>query len=135
MSTHESASNLARASRPEVAFGGTAETNIHRFPGNTLEAGRQLLATMPPSRQSTLPEIALTPIAVGRTPKPLAVTVRSQRTRTERVRSVVRLELALVDRAFLAWLADKNRVAAETLAAAVVIVTCGAILFSYLAMA
>ena len=49
--------------------------------------------------------------------------------------SLVRLELALVDLAFLAWLADKNRVAAETLAAAVVIVTCGAILFSYLAMA
>lgn len=49
--------------------------------------------------------------------------------------SLVRLELALVDLAFLAWLADKNRVAAETRAAAVVIVTCAAILFSYLAVA
>ena len=135
MSTHESASNIARASRPEVSFGTTAETNIHSFPGNTLEAGRQLLADMPPRRQVSLPAIALPPVAVKRAPKPLHPTVRIPRTRKERMAALVRLGLARIDVAFLAWLADKNRVAAETRAAAVVIVACAAILVSYLAVA
>ena len=115
MSTHESASN------------------IHSFPGNTLEAGRQLLAVVP--RQARLLEIARSPVAVERAPKPLEPTVRIPRTRKERMVALVRLELARIDVAFLAWLADKNRVAAETRAAAVVIVACAAILFSYLAVA
>jgi hypothetical protein len=49
--------------------------------------------------------------------------------------ALVRLGLAHIDVAFLGWLADKNRVAAETRAAATVIVACAAILLSYLAVA
>jgi hypothetical protein len=135
MSTHESASNIARASRPEVAFGSTAETNIHSFPGNTLEAGRQLLATRSAPRQAPLLELALPPIAVERAPKLLNPTVRIPRTRREPMVALVRLWLARTDVAFLAWLADKNRVTAETRAAATVIVACAAILLSYLAVA
>lgn len=134
-----------RPPRPDITFAGAPEQNIHRFPGNTLEVGRNLLAAKAsPTSPSAKPMAVLLtsraePEALVARPsartRSAFVTVRTKRSSIMRLRFALATLVARVDDDMFRWLCDRSRVRAELRAAALVIAAVTSTLLAYVAIA
>ncbi len=130
----------ARAPKPDISFGRVPETNIHYFPGNTLEAGRRLLASQP--SHAPIPVVGHAERAPGAVRRPVAaltapvaapsalasasasaptVSIRVPRGRSMGVRHALDRAVARAEADLRRWMSDTPRAVAEIGAGAVVL--------------